>query len=118
MTWLKGTALGFGVWMALGGAASTAVAQNALPDGNGKAIVQRACAQCHAIGIVTSADHSPDDWGIVVRAMVHDGAKLAPDEQQVVIDYLAKSFPKKAGRIVEPAAPPTTPPPQGLPAGY
>jgi mono/diheme cytochrome c family protein len=119
MTWLKGTALGLSFWIVLGAAASTAMAQtSSLPDGKGKAIVQRACAQCHAIGIVTGADHTPDDWGIVVRAMVHDGAKLAPDEQEMVIDYLAKSFPKTASHAAEAATPPTPPETKGLPAGY
>jgi mono/diheme cytochrome c family protein len=101
------------------GSGIAAVAQTpSLPDGKGKAIVQRACAQCHAIGAVTGADHTPEDWGILVKAMVHDGAKLAPDELPVVIDYLAKNFPKKAESAVEAAAPPTPPAPKGLPAGY
>jgi mono/diheme cytochrome c family protein len=119
MTWLRGTALGLSFWIVLGDATSMAVAQtSSLPEGKGKAIVQRACAQCHAIGVVTGADHTPDDWGIVVRAMVHDGAKLAPYEQQTVIDYLAKSFPKTASQAVEAAAPPAPPEAKGLPAGY
>jgi mono/diheme cytochrome c family protein len=119
MTRLKWTGLGLGFWMMLGPATSPALAQiSSLPDDKGKAIVQRACAQCHAIGIVTGADHTPDDWGIVVRAMVHDGAKLAPDEQQTVIDYLAKSFPKTQGHAVEAAGPLTPSETKGLPAGY
>jgi mono/diheme cytochrome c family protein len=119
MTRLKPAALTLGLYIMISGGASAALAQTpSLPEGKGKAIVERACARCHAIGAVTGADHSPEDWGIVVRAMVHDGATLTPNELPVVIDYLAKAFPKKPDETVQSAAPPVAPAPKGLPAGY
>jgi mono/diheme cytochrome c family protein len=114
---LKPASLGLALLLGVG--ASGALAQTpSLPPGKGKSIVERACAQCHALGVVSTADHSPEDWGIVVKAMVHDGAMLSPDELPVVIDYLAKSFPKAQAPAVDSPAPPTAPAPKGLPAGY
>jgi mono/diheme cytochrome c family protein len=68
----------------------------ALPDGNGKQIVETACAQCHKLTIVTNAGFSPENWTVVMRAMIHLGAKVPPDQVATVTDYLAKNFPKKA----------------------
>jgi len=66
-----------------------------LPDGPAKHIVEMACVTCHALGQVTGAGHSPEEWEIVVQKMINAGAQLPPDQIQAVIDYLAKNFPPK-----------------------
>lgn len=66
-----------------------------LPDGNGKEIVQNACASCHALSTVTNAGHNREEWTSVVHMMVNAGAAVPIDQIATVTDYLAKYFPEK-----------------------
>ena len=66
-----------------------------LPEGNGKEIVQVACAVCHSLNQVTNAGHIREDWDTVLHQMVNVGAPVPPDKFNTVLDYLAKNFPAK-----------------------
>lgn len=66
-----------------------------LPDGEGKEIVQTACAACHSLRNITNAGHSPEEWRTTVAMMVNAGANLPPDKVDVVTNYLIKNFPEK-----------------------
>ena len=79
-------------------AAVGAQAQN-LPDGPAKATVQSVCNQCHSLTYLTNSRMTRPDWEYVVTDMVGRGAPLMEDEIQSVIDYLATSFPKPAGKV-------------------
>ncbi len=83
----------------LAAAASAAHGQSALPEGNGKAIVQSTCGQCHGLGQVTNSGYTREGWANVVAMMVNVGAKLSPDQVTTVVDYLAKNFPEKAAPV-------------------
>jgi glucose dehydrogenase/cytochrome c5 len=63
-----------------------------LPDGKGKAIVQRMCGTCHPIDIVTSERHDRAAWSSVVQTMVARGATGTSGQIQQVIDYLTTHF--------------------------
>src|SRR3954466_1733970 len=71
-------------------------AQPVLPDGPGKALVENTCQACHALTNITSAGHTPKDWDTVVHMMINAGAKVAPDQVPVVVNYLAAHFPARA----------------------
>jgi virginiamycin B lyase len=71
-------------------------AQNQLPEGNGKQVVQTACTVCHELGRITNAGHTPDEWDTIVHEMVMMGAALRNDQIPVVSKYLAVYFPPKA----------------------
>jgi mono/diheme cytochrome c family protein len=88
---LKGTALVF----LLLATALPGVAQDdtALPDGAGKAIVQRMCVGCHNLKTVTSNHATKEQWSETVQQMVSRGADGTDEEIATVIDYLAKNFP-------------------------
>ena len=73
----------------------------ALPPGKGKAIVARACKNCHALKVVTSKRATKEQWSAVVDQMVSRGADLSDDEIDTVVNYLAKNF----GPHAKPAAP-------------
>ena len=45
-------------------------AQNRLPDGNGKEIVQKVCTQCHGLGEIFRSGYKGDDWKRIVPLMV------------------------------------------------
>jgi competence ComEA-like helix-hairpin-helix protein len=61
---------------------------------NGKAVVQRACVQCHEIGVVTKTPYTEDGWWRMVETMKQRGAVLTDQETADVVAYLTKNFGK------------------------
>ena len=51
-------------------------AAQSLPEGNGKTIVETACTTCHAVTMITSAGHTPEDWKLLMERMVAAGAEV------------------------------------------
>jgi cytochrome c5 len=79
----------------LGG--NLAIAQKSqLPDGPGKATMQKICSGCHAPEIVLGRRDTKEGWAQVVSSMVDRGANGTDDEFNAIIDYLAANFPKDA----------------------
>ncbi len=78
------------------GAALAARGQSTLPEGDGEAIIQQTCGQCHSLGRVVNSGHTRAGWAKVVAMMVNIGAELTPDQVKIVVDYLAQNFPQKA----------------------
>lgn len=60
-----------------------------LPEGQGKALVQSACTQCHGIDVIVRQPRSRDDWTDVVSRMVGNGAQLSDEDYNQVVQYLA-----------------------------
>jgi len=69
--------------------------KSALPDGPGKDVVQRVCAQCHAVEVFTVKGNTRDGWTQVVTEMVARGAQGSDDDFGTVVDYLTANFPPK-----------------------
>jgi Glucose dehydrogenase len=64
-----------------------------LPDGPGKAILQRACGTtCHGVYAVTAVPRGRAAWAAMVDNMVARGATVKDNEIQLLVDYLAKHF--------------------------
>src|SRR5262245_55672073 len=80
---------------ALSGQAPRGQASQALPAGNAKALVETECTTCHELTMITTAQHSPADWKLLVERMAAAGANLAPNQMTMVTDYLAKAFPER-----------------------
>jgi competence ComEA-like helix-hairpin-helix protein len=78
--------------LVFGAAAGLAAAQDALPEGRGKAEFTRICSQCHSTTIVTKQRNSEDGWSGVVDDMVSRGAQGTDDEFNRVVKYLAANF--------------------------
>jgi hypothetical protein len=76
-------------------AALPAAAQNedTLPDGPGKAVVQRMCVGCHKVKVITSKRATKEQWNTIVQQMVSRGADGSDEDISTVIDYLATNFP-------------------------
>jgi len=76
--------------------AAAALAQNAavLPDGPGKAVVERLCASCHAIENVIEARRTKLGWQRMVEDMVGRGAEGSEKEFKTVVDYLTAHYGK------------------------
>jgi mono/diheme cytochrome c family protein len=63
-----------------------------LPPGEGKQIVERACASCHALEVVTSKKWSARQWEDSVNAMMARGAPVSKTQAPVAVNYLARNF--------------------------
>lgn len=75
-----------------GSRATPASAARALPDGQGKSILERACQQCHDLETSMKKPASRD-WSAIVRAMATYGATITPAEEKTLIEYLERLAP-------------------------
>lgn len=75
------------------GPAATPV-PTATEDTRGKTIMETKCSTCHGLAQIQTAKYDRASWEAVVVRMVAKGAQLNAEEQQLVIDYLAKTYPK------------------------
>ena len=55
-------------------------------------MVQQRCTVCHSITRVESAHHSASQWQSIVDSMIRRGAQLTPEEETVVVNYLAATY--------------------------
>jgi competence protein ComEA len=75
--------------------------QSGLPDGSGKALVERVCSGCHEVGVFTQDRSTKEHWAAVVDDMVSRGAEANDEEIGQIVEYLSKNFgPAKAGQKV------------------
>lgn len=72
----------------------TASSAQDLPSGPGFEIVARTCTACHELDIVTGQRHDADGWRLIADAMKKNGASLTPQEEDEIVDYLAKALPQ------------------------
>jgi virginiamycin B lyase len=69
-----------------------------LPEGDGKAIVEEKCGQCHFLYRLTQMRWTPSTWGKKIawmRERIHErpgAVDLTDQEEKTVVDYLAKNF--------------------------
>jgi len=61
----------------------------------GKAIVASRCIGCHDLNRVKNAKYDRDSWQMTVDRMVLSGAELSDEQTDLVVDYLALSYPKE-----------------------
>ena len=61
---------------------------------DGEALVQERCTECHDLGRVERAKKTEEEWKATVERMVTLGAQLSQAEQELVIQYLAETYPK------------------------
>jgi len=73
-------------------ALGAALAQD-LPDGPGRAEVEKLCKQCHEIARSVSLRQDREGWGRTMAKMGALGMKSSDHEFRVVLEYLAKNYP-------------------------
>jgi cytoskeletal protein RodZ len=61
---------------------------------DGQALMQARCTLCHNTARIEQAKKDRDGWEETVRRMVGKGAQLTKDEQDALIEYLAKTYPQ------------------------
>ena len=63
-----------------------------LPEGDGKQLVEAACASCHRLNLVTtSGGYTAAGWLELIRSM----AALPGEQASAIADYLGKHFPER-----------------------
>ena len=85
-----------GALILLLGSSLAIVRAQALPDGEGKNLVQNVCGSCHDTDIVASQRHTKEEWQGVVEGMVQSGGSVSSDDIKIIVAYLAKSFPPES----------------------
>ena len=78
-------------------AASILPAQVVLPDGPGKAEVEKVCKGCHEVQRSVSKRQDKDAWAATLTKMVALGTKATDAEMTAILEYLVKNYP--AGEI-------------------
>jgi mono/diheme cytochrome c family protein len=60
----------------------------------GKSLLEERCTVCHGLGGVERAKKTEEEWKTTVERMVGKGAQLNEAEQELLIQYLAETYPK------------------------
>src|ERR1700683_3313603 len=68
--------------------------QDKLPDGDGKALLQRVCSGCHGLETAVDSTRTEAEWRTVVDSMAGRGATATDVEFKQIVAYLAKNFGK------------------------
>lgn len=74
--------------------ASTAFAEDHLPDGPGKDTLKKVCDGCHSPENVIGLAKTRDDWEALVGNMASNGAQGTDEQFDQIVNYLAAYFPK------------------------
>jgi hypothetical protein len=59
---------------------------------DGLNLMQQRCSLCHSLDRVISAHKTIDQWAVTVERMIARGGPLDPQEEQVLIAYLAANY--------------------------
>ena len=73
--------------------APAAWAQVHLPEGAGKAELERVCRGCHDVTKSVSLRQDRDGWAITMKKMVALGTKAPEKDLELIFEYLVKNFP-------------------------
>jgi competence protein ComEA len=65
-----------------------------LPEGKGKATLEKVCAGCHDMDAVTASRYTEMGWKQTVDDMVSRGAEASDEQAVEVVAYLTKYFGK------------------------
>jgi cytochrome c2 len=60
-------------------------------DGDGEALIKRACTSCHGIERVNGARFSPERWRVVTVDMRERGAKIEDEELERLVEWLGRT---------------------------
>jgi cytochrome c5 len=61
---------------------------------DGQSLLQERCTVCHDLGRVERSEKTEEEWKATVERMVGKGAQLDEAEQELVIKYLAETYPQ------------------------
>ena len=59
---------------------------------DGKTLLETRCTTCHTLAKIVNAQGTAAQWQQVVDQMIQRGAVLTPDEESILVQYLAANF--------------------------
>jgi competence protein ComEA len=80
-------------WLSILPVLSVMTLAQQLPDGPGRAELEKICKQCHELARSVSLRQDRDGWDQTMTKMAAFGMKASDQEYALVRDYLAKNFP-------------------------
>ena len=76
---------------------SNAARAQPLPDGEGRDTVRALCSTCHSTNLISrSSGYTRAEWDALTAAMID--LSFNPEDQGVILDYLAAAFPPNGNR--------------------
>ncbi|MEP6962197.1 MAG: cytochrome c [Acidobacteriota bacterium] len=69
-----------------------AVAQTPSPKDPAKELFESVCSGCHSLDRIKTQHLNKQQWRERTSAMIDQGAVLTPEETNLLLDYLVKSF--------------------------
>jgi virginiamycin B lyase len=73
--------------------AAVAASGQALPEGDGKDLVEAVCTACHEASNFTSQHMTKPQWQAKVLEMLQECPDVTQAEREKIVDYLATNFP-------------------------
>jgi virginiamycin B lyase len=73
--------------------AAVAASAQALPEGEGKDLVEAVCTACHDASNFTTKHMTKPQWQAKVLEMLQECPDVTQAEREKIVDYLAKNFP-------------------------
>src|SRR5689334_266390 len=67
-----------------------------LPNGPGRAELEKMCKQCHELARSVAPRQDRDAWSATLAKMVAFGMKASEKDLDLVLDYLARNYPAEA----------------------
>jgi competence protein ComEA len=67
-----------------------------LPDGPGRELFQTICSECHEPAKVIGQHKTKAEWQAKVTEMLQEDQDVTQQEREIIINYLAASFPSLA----------------------
>jgi mono/diheme cytochrome c family protein len=67
-----------------------------LPDGPGKELVEKTCADCHGLDAIVGYRLTQGQWRAEVDDMIAKGAKISDPDFETIVQYLVKNFGREA----------------------
>lgn len=63
----------------------------------GADLVAARCTMCHEAAHITRSRLTRGEWDDTIKLMIQRGAPITPDEEKVILDYLAKHYSRPGG---------------------
>jgi len=60
-----------------------------------QSLFEKKCSACHGIDRPKSKAKTPAEWRSTVLRMKSNGAAINDDQVRIIVEYLAKNYPKK-----------------------
>lgn len=61
---------------------------------DGATLLQERCTKCHTLTRVEQSSNTATQWKTIVDTMISRGAQLTPEEETVLVNYLATNYGK------------------------